>query len=63
MIRNVLGFLGGLAGLLAGGAIYLVFALGVSALSLTVTLSVVYIFLAMAGIVPPQDFVPLVPYL
>lgn len=30
---------------------------------LVIVLSVLYFFLAMAGIVPPQDFVPLVPYL
>lgn len=63
MIRDLLGIFGTLFGLLAGGVLYIIIALGLYALSLTVALSVVYIFLAMAGIVPPQDFVPFVPYL
>lgn len=32
-------------------------------LGIILALSIVYFFLAMAGIVPPQDFVPLIPYL
>jgi hypothetical protein len=58
VVKNLLGLFAGLS----FGAIWILLGLTLSAVSLTVTLTIVYFFLAVAGVVPPQDFVPLVPY-
>lgn len=63
MIKNILSFFPRLFSIVAVVAVYLIFCIAVSAISLYITLSVVYMFLAMAGVVPPQSHIPFVPYL
>lgn len=59
MIREVLG----VSGVIGFGIIWSLLGLLLSAISLTITLTIVYFFLAAAGVVPPLDFVPFVPYI
>jgi hypothetical protein len=44
------------------GVLWILFSLTLSAISLSISLTIVYFFLAAAGIVPPIDFVPFIPY-
>lgn len=42
--------------------LWILLGLTVSGISLTISFTIVYFFLAAAGFVPPQDFIPFVPY-
>jgi len=61
-MNNVKDAVLGFGGIATFGFLWILLSLAVSAASLIITCLIIYFFLAAAGVFPPIDFVPLIPF-